>query len=765
MRFAVFLLTVISLAIEAKAYWLADIKHQGVAPFGGDGYTIWRNVKDFGARGDGVTDDTQAILRAMNEPGNRCMQGCASTTETPAVVYFPAGTYMISSSIITPYMTQMIGDPSNRPVLKATANFEGFGLIDGNPYYTENPNWITTNIFFRQIRNFVIDTTNIPPAKPATGMHWPSSQATSLINIEFNMPATDDVVHVGLFIENGSGGFMSDLTFNGGASGASLGNQQYTMKNFTFNNCKTAIIQIWNWGWTWLGLSINNCDTGIDMSAGHDGDALLVGSLTVLDSSIKNTRRGIVTGRTATTVPPAAGGIMLENIDLENVDVAVAHANGQTILAGGTRKVAAWGQGHRYTPDGPQVFQSDITPNRRAAALLDGDRYYTPSKPQYENLPVSDFLSARDAGAKGDGVTDDTAAIQSVICKAASSGKVVFLDHGLYVVKNTIYVPPGSRIVGESYAVIMGNGAVFQDMNAPKAVFKVGSPGERGRVEFSEFVVSTKGPAAGAILVEYNLASAGKPSGFWDFHTRIGGYSGSEFLVPQCAKAVGSANIDPKCIAAYMAVHATKQSSGLYMENNWVWVSDHDIEDPVNAQITVYAGRGIFIESTEGGFALVGGASEHFHLYNYQFANTKNIFASMLQTETPYYQPLPDAIDPFPVNPAIRDPDFAASCNGVQGNCANAWGVRILDSSNIFIYGAGTYSFFNNYDTHCNPMENGANCQSRMNSIEGNISNLNIMDLSTIGTTAMITRDGRDVARWQDNRNTYAANIILYRIP
>jgi len=28
------------------------------------------------------------------------------------------------------------------------------------------------------------------------------------------MPATPDVVHVGLFIEEGSGGFMTDLTFS-----------------------------------------------------------------------------------------------------------------------------------------------------------------------------------------------------------------------------------------------------------------------------------------------------------------------------------------------------------------------------------------------------------------------------------------------------------------------------------------------------------------------------------------------------------------------
>jgi hypothetical protein len=48
-------------------------------------------------------------------------------------------------------------------------------------------------------------------------------------------------------MDNGSGGFMTDLTFNGGKYGAFFGNQQFTTRNMTFNNCQTAIFMNWNW--------------------------------------------------------------------------------------------------------------------------------------------------------------------------------------------------------------------------------------------------------------------------------------------------------------------------------------------------------------------------------------------------------------------------------------------------------------------------------------------------------------------------------------
>jgi len=150
-------------------------------------------------------------------------------------------------------------------------------------------------------------------------------------------------------------------------------------------------------------------------------------------------------------------------------------------------------------------------------------------------------------------------------------------------------------------------------------------------------------------------------------------------------------------------------------------------------------------------------------LYQYQLANTRNIFMGQIQTETPYYQPSPNALTPFAPVAALNDPDFAAACAGVEGNCAAAWGLRVLNSRDVLVYGAGLYSFFSDYSTACSTFSAGQTCQQRITSIEGTASNVNIYNLNTIGTREMLTRNGARVAWFADNVNTFASNVAVYK--
>ncbi|CRG91076.1 hypothetical protein PISL3812_08124 [Talaromyces islandicus] len=747
------------------SFWLESIQHQGVSAFGPANHTVFRNVKDYGAKGDGVTDDTAAINSAISS-GGRCGEGCFSSTLTPAIVYFPAGTYLISYPIFDYYFTEIIGNPNDLPVIKASSSFSGGWLIDGDPYFTPDPNWVSTDVFYRQIRNLVLDLKDVLSNSTVSGIHWPTAQATSLQNLVFEMSTESGTQQQGLFIENGSGGYFGDLIFNGGNIGAGLGSQQFTTRNLTFNNAKTAISHFWNWGWTYKDININNCEVGIDMSSGN-ASAQAVGSITVLDSVFTNTGVGIKTSHSASSLPESSGSIILENVSIQNVPIVVQGADNETTLAGSDGTITGWGEGHSYTPGGPKSIEGNITPITRPKSLVQGGGFYARSKPQYQSYSASSFSSVRSGGATGNGKTDDTAALQKVINDATSSGKIVYIDAGTYLITSTLTIPAGAKIVGEAYPVIMAGGTFFKDSSNPQAVVRVGNKGDSGRVEWSDTIVSTQGGQAGAILIEWNLDSAAdSSSGMWDVHTRVGGFTGSNLQTEQCLETP-STPVPPgvpnaACIAAYMLMHITPEASGLYMENVWLWVADHDL-DGNGQQITIYSGRGLNIESTKGSIWLSGTAVEHNVLYQYQLVSTSNIYLGQIQTETAYYQPNPAATIPFTVNSSISDPDFNKTCEGKNGNCALGWGLRIVDSTNILVYGAGLYSFFHNNDASCSSQNATTPCQEAILSVEGSSSAITIYNLNTISSTSMADVNGTSVANMTDNLSVFNEGIALFR--
>jgi glucan 1,3-beta-glucosidase len=139
-----------------------------------------------------------------------------------------------------------------------------------------------------------------------------------------------------------------------------------------------------------------------------------------------------------------------------------------------------WGLGWRFTDglkDGKDVH-GPITPaSKKPKGLLDpSGKIFERSKPQYNNLKKEEFLNVLGFGATNDGnvgaASSNTRNLNNALRAAANLGRVLLFPSGVYPVDNTLYVPPGSRIVGALWSQIMATGAAFSNSNKPRPLIK-----------------------------------------------------------------------------------------------------------------------------------------------------------------------------------------------------------------------------------------------------------------------------------------------------
>ncbi|KAF9235734.1 hypothetical protein BU15DRAFT_64576 [Melanogaster broomeanus] len=147
-------------------------------------------------------------------------------------------------------------------------------------------------------------------------------------------------------------------------------------------------------------------------------------------------------------------------------------------------------------------------------------------------------------------------------------------------------------------------------------------------------------------------------------------------------------------------------------------------------------------------------ASEHATLYQYNLANAQNHYIGFAQSETPYYQPVPAA--PAPFNSASSsisnlDPTFSESIN-------MAWAMYVQASSDIILFGAGFYSFFQNYDQTC--LATNA-CQNQIFNVDS-ASSVTVYSLSTVGVTYQLSVGERGIVSASDNQNGFQDTVTAW---
>ena len=149
-------------------------------------------------------------------------------------------------------------------------------------------------------------------------------------------------------------------------------------------------------------------------------------------------------------------------------------------------------------------------------------------------------------------------------------------------------------------------------------------------------------------------------------------------------------------------------------------------------------------------------------MYSYQMVNNRNTWMGIIQHETAYYQGNPPAPVPFAVDPRYHDPDFS-NCLGPNAkfNCPRTWGMRFINSAQNYIYGSGSYMFFNNWDAAgCLGTET---CQESMHDFR-NSTDIWLWGLVTKGSEFMVSWDGTPLIPQSVNKGPYAEGAILFEM-
>lgn len=93
---------------------------------------------------------------------------------------------------------------------------------------------------------------------------------------------------------------------------------------------------------------------------------------------------------------------------------------------------------------------------------------------------------------------------------------------------------------------------------------------------------------------------------------------------------------------------------------------------------------------------------------------------------------------------------------------ADGWGLRIVNATSVAAYGAGLYSFFNNYSTACSAAGNFETCQSSIASVE-NSRAVTLYNLNTVGTHYPLSLDGAPAVYFADNLDGFIDTVAVFR--
>lgn len=413
----------------------------------------------FGIKADGKHDVSDALQAAINQIKKERNFG---------TLYIPEGKYLISKTIYVPGAIRLIGYGENRPEFVLGKNTPGYqteqnymfwftgNLVDGNA----KPQDAGAGTFYSGFSNINIRIEKGNPMAVGLRTHYAQH---GVLN------------HCSFYIGEGFAGIYDlgneaeDLEFFGGRYGINTARTSpgwpMILVDAYFENQKEAAIVSRNTGLAIVNMKVKNSPVAVNL------EKQIPDRLYMENCYFENVS---ASGIVVSAEQGACSQVNLVDIWCKNVPVfAQIPEEGRLVKSTlKSYKVSNFVNGiisKEMGDDSEYGFECEL-------AAAEFPAVFTKTLPA---LPaMSSWVSVAKYGAKGDGITDDTQAIQ----KAIDENENVFVPEGWYRITNTIKMRKGTKLIGlhpySTQFVLAESTPAFSGFGSPVAIVESSEGGD-----------------------------------------------------------------------------------------------------------------------------------------------------------------------------------------------------------------------------------------------------------------------------------------------